>query len=168
MVSKDPPLPNKIHSQPGISSETIGDVQPGETMLIEDGPRCADGYAWWYVHSFVGMEGWTAEGDAEAYWLVPHKPISADWTSFQNALTLTADQVDSASDIEAAIKSATAEGKRPGTVILDGRDGAFAYFVKHSYLRSQCKVSDRCRCTRSGGPKYDYRKSPVNRWGDEE
>jgi parallel beta-helix repeat protein len=48
-------------------------------------------------------------------------------TAPPNIITLTADQVAGANDIEAAIISATAEGTRPGTVILDGRNGPFIY-----------------------------------------
>ena len=44
-----------------------------------------------------------------------------------NTVTLTASQVDGANDIEAAIIQATADGKRPGTVILDGIEGPFVY-----------------------------------------
>jgi len=75
MVSVDPPLPNKVRNQPGISGELIGHVQPGENVLVVDGPRCADGYTWWFVRSLADLEGWTVEGDAEGYWLV--HPISA-------------------------------------------------------------------------------------------
>lgn len=42
-------------------------------------------------------------------------------------VVLTADQVHTAVDIEAAIQQATAHGTRPGTVILDGREGPFSY-----------------------------------------
>ena len=59
--------------------------------------------------------------------LVPLQSVSADRGSKQNVITLTADQIDSADDIEAAIISATAQGTRPGTVILDGRNGAFVF-----------------------------------------
>ncbi len=45
----------------------------------------------------------------------------------RNVVTITAGQVASAVDIEAAIQSATARGTRPGTVILDGQEGAFAF-----------------------------------------
>jgi hypothetical protein len=83
---------------------------------------------WWKVTSISsGQSGWTSEGDGENSWLVPLHPESVDWGSEQNAITLTADQLDSADDIEAAIKRATAEGTRPGTVILDGRNGAFVF-----------------------------------------
>jgi len=59
--------------------------------------------------------------------LLPLQPVSAGWDSKQAVITLTADQVDGANDIEAAIISATAEGARSGTVILDGRNGAFIF-----------------------------------------
>lgn len=125
MVSKDPPAPNKVRAQPGLNAEEIGNIPPGETMLVEDGPRCADGFAWWYVHSFNGLEGWTAEGDAENYWLIPLKPTSSKWESIPNAVTLIAGQVTSAIEIEAAINEATARGTRAGTVIMDGSGGPF-------------------------------------------
>ena len=83
-VSTDPPLPNKIRSQPGSSGEIIGKVQPGENVLVVDGPRCADGYTWWFVRSLDGLEGWTAEGDTAGYWLV--EPISV-WYQLPEPLT---------------------------------------------------------------------------------
>src|SRR4030042_6320775 len=75
MVSLNPPLPNKVRSQPGSNSELIGQVQPGENVLVVDGPRCADNYTWWFIRSLEGLEGWTVEGDTEGYWL--GDPISA-------------------------------------------------------------------------------------------
>ena len=83
-VSVDPPLPNKIRSQPGSNGEMTGQVGPGENVLVLDGPRCADGYTWWFVRSLDGLEGWTAEGDAEGYWLV--EPIS-EWVQLPEPLT---------------------------------------------------------------------------------
>ena len=52
----------------------VGEAQPGENLLVIDGPRCANGYTWWQVRTLEGLEGWAAEGDAESYWLV--EPIS--------------------------------------------------------------------------------------------
>ena len=48
-VKWDPPIPNRIRNQPNRSSNIIGQVQPGEKVLVVDGPRCADGYTWWRV-----------------------------------------------------------------------------------------------------------------------
>jgi hypothetical protein len=82
-VSVDPPLPNKIRNHPGTSGEVIGWVQPGENVLVVDGPRCNDGYTWWLVRNLSGLEGWTVEGDTSSYWLV--EPIYA-WYQLPNPL----------------------------------------------------------------------------------
>ncbi|MEW5872083.1 MAG: serine/threonine protein kinase [Chloroflexota bacterium] len=71
-VSYDPPLPNRVRNQPGTSSEVLGILEVGEKMRIVDGPACSNGWVWWKVSSLdKSLVGWTAEGDAEAYWLVP-------------------------------------------------------------------------------------------------
>lgn len=126
VVSRTPPKPNRLRSEPstkGGDSTVIGWIQPDEEIVLLQGPACAEGWAWWKVTSVSsGQSGWTSEGDGENYWLIPFNPESV-----QNEITLTADQVDSAVDIEAAIKRATTDGARPGTVILDGRNGAFVF-----------------------------------------
>jgi uncharacterized protein YraI len=73
-VSVDPPLSSRIRSMPGSSGQILGEVPAGGNLLILDGPQCANGYAWWKVRSLDGLEGWAAEGDTAAYWLV--EPIS--------------------------------------------------------------------------------------------
>jgi len=73
-VSVDPPQASRIRSTPGNSGQVLGEAQPGANLLILDGPQCANGYAWWHVRSLDGLEGWAAEGDTTAYWLV--EPIS--------------------------------------------------------------------------------------------
>jgi len=69
-ISLHPPISNNVRSEPGLKGERIGILKPGETVLIVDGPRCADGFTWWFVRSLAGLEGWTAEGDATGYWLL--------------------------------------------------------------------------------------------------
>ncbi len=69
-VSVEQPFSNRIRSEPGTGSESIGRVQPGEIVKILDGPACADGYVWWFVRSLGGLEGWTAEGDTTNNWIV--------------------------------------------------------------------------------------------------
>jgi hypothetical protein len=68
----------------------------------------------------------------------------------KNVITLTADQVDSADDIEAAIIQVTAQGKRAGTVILNGRKGHFVFtgedrslnlFVSNLILRGENRAA---------------------------
>lgn len=74
-VSLFPPVSSNLRSSPGLAGEIVGVVKPGENLQIVEGPQCADEYTWWRVRRLKGSEGWTAEGDAEAYWLV--EPISA-------------------------------------------------------------------------------------------
>jgi hypothetical protein len=129
-VSLEPPIANRVRSQPSRDAEILGQMMPGEKFTILDGPRCADGWTWWRVRSRAqSLEGWTAEGNAEEYWLVPFHADTEAVSVEQNLETLTADQIVGANDIEAAIQRATKEGTRPGTVILDGRKGPFIYTV---------------------------------------
>jgi len=58
---------------------------------------------------------------------VPLNLASAASDSSAGKVILTADDVTSAVDIEAAIHQATVYGTRPGTIILDGRRGPFVY-----------------------------------------
>ena len=131
VVSRTPPKANRLRQEPGTKggdSTVIGSIQPDEEIVLLQGPACAEGWVWWKVTSVsTGQSGWTSEGDGENYWLVPYPPESAEGGAEQNTITLTANQLDSADDIEAAIKDATAEGTRPGTVILDGRNGDFVF-----------------------------------------
>jgi hypothetical protein len=57
---------------------------------------------------------------------IPFQPASAKNTS-KTAVIVSAEEVDGANDIEAAIIEATAGGTRPGVVILDGGSGAFIF-----------------------------------------
>jgi cyanophycinase-like exopeptidase len=57
--------------------------------------------------------------------LIPFQLFSTQMGLRPTQVILTASQVTSAVDIEIAINSATANGTRAGTVILDGREGPF-------------------------------------------
>lgn len=57
--------------------------------------------------------------------IVPHQAVVAAGQPEPATITITADQVTGAMDIEMAINVATANGTRPGTVILDGSKGSF-------------------------------------------
>jgi hypothetical protein len=74
MVSIDPPQSSRIRSNPGSTGEILGEAPAGDNLLVIDGPQCASGYSWWKVRTLDGLEGWTVEGDTDAYWLV--NPLS--------------------------------------------------------------------------------------------
>jgi serine/threonine-protein kinase len=71
-VSYDPPLPNRVRSQPNTTSNILGMLEVGEQMEILEGPVCSQGWIWWRISSMQkSLTGWTAEGDQNDYWLVP-------------------------------------------------------------------------------------------------
>ncbi len=70
-VTQFPPVSNRVRVKPGINAERTGTLQPGEKLLVIDGPQCADGFVWWNVRSESGISGWTAEGKGQDYYLVP-------------------------------------------------------------------------------------------------
>lgn len=71
-VALDPPLPNRVRQEPNTTATVIGYIDPGQSVTIIDGPACSEGWVWWKVETLTdGLNGWTAEGDQESFWLVP-------------------------------------------------------------------------------------------------
>jgi len=69
-VTKDPPIPNRVRQEPNRDADIVGHINPGASMEIIDGPSCSNGWVWWKIKN-ADLNGWTAEGDNETYWLVP-------------------------------------------------------------------------------------------------
>ncbi|MAS37009.1 MAG: hypothetical protein CL610_23620 [Anaerolineaceae bacterium] len=69
-VTTVPNLPNRIRANPGFNANVLGQIPAGEQFWIANGPFCAENTAWWQV-SYAGIVGWTAEGQANTYWLQP-------------------------------------------------------------------------------------------------
>jgi hypothetical protein len=65
-------LPNNLRDVPGQSGALIGELQPGQTFTVIEGPSCTvlDRLIWWRVNA-NGAIGWTPEGVAPDYWLEP-------------------------------------------------------------------------------------------------
>lgn len=59
--------------------------------------------------------------------LAPFEAARAEVVEVSDVVVLSADQVHTAIDIENALKAATADGTRPGQVVLDGSRGIFQY-----------------------------------------
>src|SRR5262249_58448474 len=56
-------LPLRLRSGPGLDQGVIDRLQPGSKMTLQDGPRQADGHAWWHIRTDDGKEGWVAGED---------------------------------------------------------------------------------------------------------
>jgi hypothetical protein len=61
-----------VRERPNTTAAILGNIEPGEEIEILGGPACNTGWVWWEVRSLsTDLQGWTAEGDGEDYWLVP-------------------------------------------------------------------------------------------------
>ena len=87
----------------GTDGAVIGQIQPGENVLVIDGPECANGYTWWKVRSVAGLEGWTIEGDKDGYWLV--EPISP-WTTLPAPITSKSEKTLDLREIRMTVNTA--------------------------------------------------------------
>jgi len=65
-----PGEPNRVRAAAGLHGRVLGQIEVGDRVSILDGPVCADGYIWYRVNTPYHT-GWTAEGDAGEYWLIP-------------------------------------------------------------------------------------------------
>lgn len=54
-----------------IGDNIVRYAQPGERLIIRDGPYCSYGWLVWFVETMDGFLGYTPEGNGETYWLVP-------------------------------------------------------------------------------------------------
>jgi hypothetical protein len=65
-------IPNNIRQQPGSSSQLLGEIPTNAVFNVIGGPSCStlDKLVWWKVQ-YNGIEGWTAEGKDQEYWLEP-------------------------------------------------------------------------------------------------
>lgn len=64
---------NALRSEPKRDSTQVGTLPEGAEFAVTSDPVCADGLVWFWVEA-GGMSGWTAEGDANIYWLEPLAP----------------------------------------------------------------------------------------------
>lgn len=67
-------IPNNVRDTPSKTGNLIGKLLDGESFQVTDGPKCADGFNWWQIHT-TDFDGWTAEGSDGYYWLQPYAPI---------------------------------------------------------------------------------------------
>lgn len=66
-------VPNRVRSDPLVDEENvIARMPPLTSFLIIDGPKCDDDLQlrWWKVR-YGEIEGWTAEGEGDEYYIAP-------------------------------------------------------------------------------------------------
>ncbi len=71
-VNEVPALANLIRVEPSRFDDDIGRIQPGDWMMVLEGPYCGEKANWWKVEALsTGIVGWTLEGNLEIYYLSP-------------------------------------------------------------------------------------------------
>jgi serine/threonine protein kinase len=63
---------NRLRAEPSVEAEILDFMQPDAGFVVLEGPTCGetDFLSWWKVN-YNGVEGWTAEGEGEEYYLRP-------------------------------------------------------------------------------------------------
>ncbi|NPV67768.1 MAG: protein kinase [Anaerolineae bacterium] len=64
-------LPLRLHSDPGSNAPVTASIANRVRVTLLDGLVCLEGYGWWKVRAATGHIGWTAEADADSYFLAP-------------------------------------------------------------------------------------------------
>lgn len=70
-MEEDSPL--NMREGAGTSFQVIAQLDPGEIVFVLEGPVCSQRYAW-YLVEFDDIEGWIAEGNADAYFVEVYPP----------------------------------------------------------------------------------------------
>jgi hypothetical protein len=67
---------NIVRQSADRESGYVGEMTPGTTFSVVDGPRCADDFTWWLIYA-NGLTGWTVEGAGGVYFLELAFPLVA-------------------------------------------------------------------------------------------
>ncbi len=74
-----------LRTLPAVDTGVQRLLNAGVTLTVLNGPSCNGGYNWWRVETAKGERGWVAEGDWDAYYIVPvtdvgHVVDPFDWS----------------------------------------------------------------------------------------
>jgi hypothetical protein len=84
---------NRVRTDATLNGTELGRIDPGEQFFVLDGPVCADGFTW-YLVDYFNLVGWTAEGDAEEYWLEPITTVPTVEASGDDCIVTASSQVN--------------------------------------------------------------------------
>jgi uncharacterized protein YraI len=151
-VTHYPDLPNRLRTQPGYTSEIIGQILPGGIFEVISGPTCIQGVYWWQV-KHDGRIGWTAGGNGnQTYWLEPVTlpPTTQDCAPQPRLIAATEGRVlpglpnvirTHPGTVASGVMHSEVIGEIPGGaefVVLDGPvcapDGRFWWYVQYRNL----------------------------------
>jgi len=64
-----------LRPRPQLDSSEMTHLDPGESVIVVDGPVYSDGWPWWLVRTDDGIVGWVAEGgdEVDPYFICPEE-----------------------------------------------------------------------------------------------
>ncbi|GEM_PF-880650 len=62
-------IPLRVRATPG--GDVITQIPEGTVVQVIGGPQCQGQFTWWQIQLDNGIQGWSAEGDMEDYYLEP-------------------------------------------------------------------------------------------------
>lgn len=71
-----------MRSGPGLNFEIVGRLERETIVTLLEGPRKADGLAWWRVETADGLSGWSVERVDEEQTLQPPLVIGGEATVY--------------------------------------------------------------------------------------
>ncbi|MBZ0304324.1 MAG: SH3 domain-containing protein [Anaerolineae bacterium] len=66
--------PLRVRSAPG--GNVVTQIPEGTVFAVLAGPECQGGYAWWQIRLESGVEGWSAEGSGNGYFVEPFTSVT--------------------------------------------------------------------------------------------
>src|SRR5215213_7326217 len=63
-----PGLANNVRAEPSRNARLVGEIPGGDTFTVLEVGECSGGFTWLKV-KFADGDGWTAEADAETYYV---------------------------------------------------------------------------------------------------
>jgi hypothetical protein len=133
-----PGLANNMRAEPRTTAEKVGELPAHVVFEIQGEPVCAGGYVWWPVQypSAEYAIAWTAEGNAEGYWLEPY-------THPEPEILLTPDDTEGQETFEVAYR---------GVSFIVDRDLAAGVKVEHVFPNF---IFDHMSAPSTGNPTPD-------------
>ncbi|MFN8530329.1 MAG: SH3 domain-containing protein [Anaerolineae bacterium] len=64
---------NRLRAAPSLNALIVSQLPGGSEFDVIADPTCGDGFTWVPIRIF-GQIGYTAEGDANSYWIEPYSP----------------------------------------------------------------------------------------------
>ncbi len=146
----------KMRANPFTTAEQITLLPAGSVLRVVDGPACNDGFKWWYLHDTqTDLEGWSAEGLLEVYYLMPvtapvatPAPAAASpmVTTVAPGMAISSDCPEDPAPAYVRVGSAARVANQARPIRLRVEPDADSYFLQLAYQDAVLNIVDGPAC----------------------